>query len=100
MNSKEQITQEQAEAVAAGEAPEKAAKQTAVQNKRKKKIKIEISLGKILALLFVMIAIIYFVFSTSVFWNFIRIMNNEKDAADRQGAAAEVLDDNLTGEDE
>lgn len=100
MNSKEKITQEQTEGILAGEVPEKAAKQTAVKNKRKKKIKIEISLGKILALVFVIIAIIYFIFSTSVFWNFIRIMNNEKDAADQQGTAAEVLDDNFTGEDE
>lgn len=99
MNSKEQKTQEQPEAVAAGEVSEKAVKQTAVKNKRKK-MKIEISFGKILALVFVIIAIIYFIFSTSVFWNFIRIMNNEKDAADQQGTAAEVLDDNFAGEDE
>ncbi len=67
MNSKEQKTQEQPEAVAAGEVSEKAVKQTAVKNKRKK-MKIEISFGKILALVFVIIAIIYFIFSTSVFW--------------------------------
>ena len=63
MNSKEQKTQEQPEAVAAGEVSEKAVKQTAVKNKRKK-MKIEISFGKILALVFVIIAIIYFIFST------------------------------------
>ena len=98
MNSKEQKTQEQPEAVAAGEVSEKAVKQTAVKNKRKK-MKIEISFGKILALVFV-IAIIYFIFSTSVFWSFMRIRNNEKDAADQQGTAAEVLDDSYAGEEE
>ncbi len=99
MNSKEQKTQEQPEAVAAGEVSEKAVKQTAVKNKRKK-MKIEISFGKILALVFVIIAIIYFIFSTSVFWSFMRIRNNEKDAADQKGTAAEVLDDSYTGEEE
>ncbi len=99
MNSKEQKTQEQPEAVAAGEVSEKAVKQTAVKNKRKK-MKIEISFGKILALVFVLIAIIYFIFSTSVFWSFMRIRNNEKDAADQQGTAAEVLDDSYAGEEE
>ncbi len=99
MNSKEQKTQEQPEAVAAGEVSEKAVKQTAVKNKRKK-MKIEISFGKILALVFVIIAIIYFIFSTSVFWSFMRIRNNEKDAADQQGTAAEVLDDSYAGEEE
>ena len=99
MNSKEQKTQEQPEAVAAGEVSEKAVKQTAVKNKRKK-MKIEISFGKILALAFVIIAIIYFIFSTSVFWSFMRIRNNEKDAADQQGTAAEVLDDSYAGEEE
>ena len=99
MNSKEQKTQEQPEAVAAGEVSEKAVKQTAVKNKRKK-MKIEISFGKILALVFVIIALIYFIFSTSVFWSFMRIRNNEKDAADQQGTAAEVLDDSYAGEEE
>ena len=99
MNSKEQKTQEQPEAVAAGEVSEKAVKQTAVKNKRKK-MKIDISFGKILALVFVIIAIIYFIFSTSVFWSFMRIRNNEKDAADQKGTAAEVLDDSYAGEEE
>lgn len=71
------------------------------KNMFKKKIKLKLSFGKILGLLFVAIAVIYLSFSVHVFSNFIRILISDPEAAKGQGAAAaEALDEIYSEEDE
>lgn len=66
-----------------------------------KKIKIKLSFGKILGLLFAVIAVIYLSFSVHVFSNFIRILVSDPEAAKGQGAAAaEALDEIYMEDDE
>ncbi len=66
----------------------------------KKKCKRKFSFGRLLAILFVLIAVVYLSFSVRVFTNFIRILISDPDAAKQPGNAAEALDEIYVEEDE
>lgn len=60
----------------------------------------KITVGRILAVVIGVVAIVYFSFSVHVFYNFIRIMIKDPDAAKQPGTAVEALDEVYTEEDE
>lgn len=66
----------------------------------KKKKKLHLTVGKVLALLFGTAAVVYMAFSVHVFYNFVRIMITNPDAAKQQEAAVEALDEIYTDEEE
>lgn len=66
----------------------------------KNKQKFRLTFGKVLALVFGAVAVVYLSFSVHVFYNFIRIMITNPDAAKQQDAAVEALDEIYTDEEE
>lgn len=66
----------------------------------KKRFWAKISFGRLFALLFVGIAVVYLSFSVHVFINFIRILIRDPDAAKQPGTAVEALDEIYVEEEE